>query len=203
MVQCRCCIVDFASHLTASTPLSRVYCRIPYQSTGRLCHNCCRIVDVASHMTAFTPLSHVYCRIPCQSTAHVDVASHMTASTSLSRVIDTFHAKVQTVCTIIAAGIPKSSDTFTLCSRHVDVFCGSTYSSSLLFQTNIAHYFTKSTQTCRYRRGMSSCFSMLFRPFLSVFHSFIISSRCSYFVYILLLWLLSCLMKSLYDIIVK
>ena len=86
-VQRRCCIVDFASHLTASTPLSRVYCRISCQSTGRLCHNCCRIVDVVSHLTAPTDASIVafHAKVQCRCCI-VDVAPHLTASTSLSRV---------------------------------------------------------------------------------------------------------------------
>jgi len=136
-VQCCCCIVDDTSHMTASTPLSRVYCRIPWQSTGRLYHNCCRIVDVASHMTA---------------------------STSTDASIAAFHARVQTVCTIIAAGIPKSSDTFTLCTRHAGVFVGSTYSSSLLFQTNILPNLHRHVDVGGVCQVVSICFYLYFIP---------------------------------------
>jgi len=120
----------------------------------------------------------------------------MTASTSLSRVIDTFHVKVQTVCTIIATGIPKSSDTFTLCTRHAGVFVGSTYYSSLLFQTNILPNLHRHVGIGGVCQVVSVCFYLYFIP-LSLL--LVVPTLCIYFYCMML----SCLSKSLYDIIVK
>ena len=117
-----------------------------------------------------------------------------------------FHAKVQVVCVIgqWANCCIVDVTTYTQVDRHVyslyqtcwRIFGRptSTYSSSLPSQikTNTAHYFTRSTQTCSFRRGIFPYVNVEILQygfptvsFLSVFLSFITSSLCSYVVYIL------------------
>jgi len=120
--------VDVASHLTASMPLSRVYCRILCQSTGHLYHR--SMSGLPLH--CWRRVTHdcvradrcVYCRIPCQSTDRL--YHNCRRNTQVDRYV---HSMYQTC--------------WCICGRST-----STYFSSLLFQTNVAHYFTKSTQTC-------------------------------------------------------
>jgi len=143
--------IAFSEHRTrsASTPLPCVHDRIPCQSTAH--------VDVASHLTASTPLSRVYCRILCQSTGHLYHRSMGGLLLHCCRRVthDCVRADRCVYCRIPCQSTDRlyhncceSTDTFTLCTRHAGVFVDPRTLVHCFFQTNIAHYFTKFTQTC-------------------------------------------------------
>ena len=165
-VQCRCYIVDVASHLTASTPLSCVYCRIPWQSARRLYHNYCRIVNDASHTTA---------------------------STSTDASIAAFHVKVQTVCVIIVPEYPSRSTRLLFVPDMLVYLWDPRTLVHCFFRPIFYQIYTDIGGVCQV---VSVCFYLYFIP-LSLL--LVVPTLCIHFYCMML----SCLSKSLYDIIVK